>query len=411
MRMDNIMTELKRTEELRDRIYSCVGLGDCRASLKGPYSKPISEATCPMFKHGPGFEAFIARGRFSVARALLNEKIKPSEGLAQVVYQCTLCGGCREVCNNCENPDWSVPARENIGDHVEIWESLRADLVDAGVAPLPRHKEILESVQSKFNPYSEDPAKRLAWMPKKDAAPQTGADALYFVGCTGAYRLPDVPRNFLDIAKKGNFKLAVSPDEQCCGSVALRCGVEEVGKRLAQHNAELIKSLSVSKVVATCAGCYRTLKLDYPKLVDDWDVEVLHSIEAVDQLLQDGTLKVAHKIDGDITYHDPCHLGRHCGIYDAPRNVIEAIKGGKFVEMRRHRNYAYCCGAGGGVKSGFPELALEIAQERVQEAVDTGAKYLTTICPFCLNNLSSAATSLKAKIQVVDLFDLVKKAI
>ena len=132
------MATLKRTEKMRDRIYSCVGVGDCKMELKGKYSDPISEACCPLLRHGSGFEGAFARGQFSIARALLNEKIEPSEGLANEFYQCTLCGGCHEVCNNCENADWAVPARENIGDHVEIWEAIRADLVDEGVAPLPR---------------------------------------------------------------------------------------------------------------------------------------------------------------------------------------------------------------------------------------------------------------------------------
>ncbi|HMF34308.1 MAG TPA: (Fe-S)-binding protein, partial [Candidatus Lokiarchaeia archaeon] len=346
------MATLKRTEEMRDRIYSCVGVGDCRAACKGPYSNPIAEATCPFLRHGHRFESTLPRGHFSTARALLTDRIEPSEGLAETFYQCTLCGGCREVCNNCENADWAIPAREGIGDHTEIWEGIRADLVDAGVAPMPRHKEILESVTNNNNPYFEEGTSRLAWVPLEFPLVPDNPDAAFFVGCTGAYRLAESPTNFLRIASQGNFKVAMTPDESCCGSVALRCGAEEVGRKMAEHNAEVFKALGVSKIVTNCAGCYRTLKIDYPKLLDDWDFEVVHSLEVVDELLKSGALQVSQKIDGDITYHDPCHLGRHCGIYDAPRNIINAIRGGNFVEMRRHRNYAYCCGAGGGVKSG-----------------------------------------------------------
>jgi heterodisulfide reductase subunit D len=236
-------------------------------------------------------------------------------------------------------------------------------------------------------------------------------DAAFFVGCTGAYRLTESPTNFLRIAKEANFHVAMSPEESCCGSVALRCGAQEVGRKMAEHNAEVFRTLGVSKIITNCAGCYRTLKIDYPKLLDDWDFEVVHSLEVVDQLIQSGTLQLSQKIDGDITYHDPCHLGRHCGIYDAPRNIINAIKGGNFVEMRRHGHYSYCCGAGGGVKSGFADIALEIAQERVQEAMDTSAKYLATSCPFCLTNLRDAAASINAPIEIVDILDLVQQAI
>ena len=151
--------------------------------------------------------------------------------------------------------------------------------------------------------------------------------------------------------------------------------------------------------------------MDYPKLIDNWEFEVVHSIEMIDELIKKGKIKISNKINGVITYHDPCHLGRHCGVYDAPRNVIDAIRANDFVEMRRNKKYAFCCGAGGGVKSGFPDLALEIAIDRIEEAEDTGAKYLTTTCPFCLNNLKDAAKAKKSSIKVVDLLELVNMAI
>ncbi len=151
---------------------------------------------CPLLRHGSGFEGAFARGRFSIARALLNEKIEPSEGLANEFYQCTLCGGCHEVCNNCENADWAVPARENIGDHVEIWEAIRADLVDEGVAPLPRHKEILDSIRDEHNPYFQAHTERLGWIPQDSGVVSDSADTLFFVGCTGAYKLNEMPLNF-----------------------------------------------------------------------------------------------------------------------------------------------------------------------------------------------------------------------
>jgi Fe-S oxidoreductase len=222
-----------------------------------------------------------------------------------------------------------------------------------------------------------------------------------------------MPLNLVEILNKSTTKIAVAPDEWCCGSVAFRCGDEQLGKDLAEHNAALLKEMGIKKIVATCSGCYRTFKIDYPKILgkDNWDIQVLHSIELVDQLIQDGQLQITNKLDEIITYHDPCHLGRHTRVFDAPRRVIEAINQSGVKEMRRNRANAYCCGAGGGVKSGFPELALEIAQERIHEAEETGAKYLATTCPFCIVNLRDAAKSLDSPIEVVDLLDLVKKAL
>jgi heterodisulfide reductase subunit D len=403
--------KFRRIKELEENIYSCVAIGDCRNTLKGPYSKPILEICCPNRDHGGGFEVNFARGRFTLARALIEEKIQPSEGLAEEVFQCTLCGSCREVCNNCENPDMVVTARENIGDHIEIWENLRADLVDAGVAPLPRHKEIFAHQKKEHNPYFEKHSDRLNWLTKDSKFLQPGGDYLFFVGCTSAYRLNEISKTFLDIADRTGLKITIIPHEWCCGSINFRTGVEELGLETAKHNYEVFKATNIKTIVATCAGCYRTLKLDYPKWIDDWDFDVLHSIELIDELIKNGEIKIKNKISGVITYHDPCHLGRHAGLYEAPRRVIEAINKDAFIEMRRNRANAYCCGAGGGVKSGFPEFALEIAIDRIKEAEETGAEWLTTICPFCLGNLRDAAKEANSKIKVVDLLELVKNTI
>ncbi len=402
---------MKRISDLEERILSCIAIGDCRGALKGPYSNPILETTCPMRDHGPGFESFFARGRFTIARALLDEKIKPSEDLANIVFQCTLCGSCREVCNNPENKCMSNPARDSIEDHVEIWESLRADLVDAGVAPMARHKELVNHLEIEHNPYFEKHVDRLNWIPKNFKYSSRGGEVLFFIGCTSAFRLNEISINFLKIANKSDINITISPEEYCCGSINLRTGTEKTFKNLSNHNYQIFKKVEVDKIVTTCAGCYRTLKKDYPKYIKDWDFEVLHAIEMIDEAIQQGTINVKEKVDGIITYHDPCHLGRHSEVYDAPRNVIDAIRKNEFVEMRRHRNNAFCCGAGGGVKSAFPDLALEIAEDRVKEAEETGADYLTTTCPFCLNNLRDAAKKINSPIKIVDLLELVEKAI
>lgn len=396
---------------MQDRLLSCVAVGDCRGALKGSFANPILEAACPMRDHGPGFEAFFARGRFTISRALLDEKIIPSEGLAEVVFQCTLCGACREVCNNMENPCMDVNARKYIDDHVEIWESLRADLVDAGVAPMARHKELFSHLNLEHNPYFEKHTQRLNWVPNKFKNGLKKGKTFFFVGCTSAYRLNEISSTFLRVADKMNIDLNFSQDEWCCGSVNLRTGTESAFKKLADHNYDIFKKSEPNEIVGTCAGCYKTLKNDYPKYIDNWDFDVKHSIELIDEAITNGKVKIKNKIEGVITYHDPCHLGRHSGVYDAPRNVIEAIKKDEFIEMRRTRNYAYCCGAGGGVKSAFPELALEIAEDRVKEAEETGADYLSTTCPFCLNNLQQAANKIKSPIKIVDLLLLVNQAI
>lgn len=411
MLMANDNEKFKRIREMEERILSCVAVGDCKASYKGPYKNPILVASCINRDHGPGFEVNFARGRFTLCRALLDGKIEPSEGLAEEVYRCSLCGSCHEACNNCKNPDMTVNARENIQNHVDIWEALRADLVDLGVAPLPKHKQMFEKQKEVHNPYSEPHENRWNFLPKDSKFFNQGGQYLFFVGCTSAYRINDIAKNFLEIADKYNLSVSIAPDEWCCGSVNFRTGMEDLGKETAQHNYDLFKENNVKKIIATCSGCYRTLKIDYPKWIDDWDIEVLHTIEVIDQEIQEGNIKIKKKISGKMTYHDPCHLGRHTGVYDAPRRVINAISNEGLIEMRRNKGNALCCGAGGGVKSGFPDMALEVAIDRIHEAEETGAEYLITCCPFCLNNLKDAAKESQSKIKVVEILELFKKTI
>jgi len=175
-----------------------------------------------------------------------------------------------------------------------------------------------------------------------------------------------------------------------------------------RHNVEEIKKLGVEKVIFSCAGCYRTFKKDYPAHGVELGFEVQHISEFLADLVKEG--KISFKeLDLSVTYHDPCHLGRHLGVYQAPRNVIQAIPKVKLVEMYRNRFNAWCCGAGGGVKSGYKDLALETADERIAEAKETGTKVLVTACPFCELNLKDAVKAKQENLEILDLTELLLK--
>ena len=193
--------------------------------------------------------------------------------------------------------------------------------------------------------------------------------------------------------------------------MAFRLGARDVGLELAKHNVELFRSLGVKTVVTHCPGCYRTLKLDYPKVLGEMPVQVLHFSEFVEDLLSDGRLRLNGKIDAKVTYHDPCHLGKHAKVYEAPRKVLESIPGVELVEMERTRKDSWCCGAGGGVKSAFPDSAIKVANERIKEAERTGAQYLVSACPFCRQNLKDAAEASGSRLQVYDLMEMLALAI
>jgi Fe-S oxidoreductase len=190
-----------------------------------------------------------------------------------------------------------------------------------------------------------------------------------------------------------------------------------------------------------CAGCYSIFKVEYPH-VQSYGFRVYHTSQYFAQLLRNGKLKLATPIPKIATYHDPCHLGRcaepyktwrgiqfkvltfiqlaippkpflrgNRGVYGPPREVIRQIPGLKLVEMERNQEYAYCCGAGGGVKAAFPEFALYTAKNRLREVKKTGAEILVSACPFCSTNLQDAIRETGEPIQYFDISELLLQSL
>ena len=208
---------------------------------------------------------------------------------------------------------------------------------------------------------------------------------LYFRGCTAREKETSIQKateKLLDIA---GVDYHILEDEKCCGSVLLRTGFFNEAQRQIEKNTEVLKG---EKIITSCAGCYKTLKDDYEGL------DVIHISQLLDELIRDGKLNL-EKGELDVTYHDSCHLARHMEVFDQPRNVIGALA--NLVEMENNRENSLCCGAGGGVKSAYPEIATQMAKTRIGQAMDTGCKTLVTACPFCKLNLSND------ELEVLDL--------
>jgi Fe-S oxidoreductase len=229
------------------------------------------------------------------------------------------------------------------------------------------------------------------------------------------YREQNIAKTTIALLKKLNVNFTMlGAEEWCCGSVMLRSGNSEVAKKMIEHNVKAIKDLGADTVVTSCAGCYRTIKQDYPKFVDDLGFKVLHTPEFLLKYIEDGKIEFTGMPEPlKVTYHDPCHLGRHMNIYDPPRKVLQAIPNLKLVEMSRTRENARCCGSGGGVASAYKELANDMADTRLKDALDTNAKILTSACPFCTYALKSAAerAQVAEKLNVIDFSELVLKQI
>lgn len=214
---------------------------------------------------------------------------------------------------------------------------------------------------------------------------------LYFRGCTAREKqteIQDSTEKLLDLAGVDYYTL---DDEACCGSVLLRTGFVEQAKEQIKKNTEVF---SGETILTSCAGCYKTLKEDYEGL------DVIHISQLLDDLIKTDKLHF-EKTDLKVTYHDSCHLGRQMEVFDEPRDVIKSVA--DIVEMENIKENSLCCGAGGGVKSAYPEISNQMAESRIRQAKDTECETLVTACPFCKLNLQND------DMEVLDLTEFLVK--
>ena len=214
---------------------------------------------------------------------------------------------------------------------------------------------------------------------------------LYFRGCTAREKQTGIAESTERILKISGVDFHTLDDEKCCGSVLLRTGFIDEAAEQIKKNTEILKG---QKIITSCAGCYKTLKEDYDGL------DVIHISQLLNDLISEGKLNLSKK-DLDVTYHDSCHLGRHCNVFDEPRNVIKSVA--NLVEMDNIRENSLCCGAGGGVKSAYPEIANQMASSRLAQAKQTGCETLVTPCPFFKLNLEND------DMEVLDLTEFLVK--
>jgi len=305
--------------------------------------------------------------------------------------------------------------------------------------------KIIEYLRENGSMCSGIDARRGSWakgLNVKDITRQK-AEVIYFAGCRTASdpALWKVARTSVKLLKKANIDVGIASEaELCCGDRAYQMGYQAEFLKQAQRNIQLINNSQARILVTACAECYHAFKVLYDQLGLKDNLKVYHVTEYLDQLIQKGKLKPQKKINLTVTYHDPCHLGRlgekniswkgrqlpgHMrlfdppkefmrgtyGIYEPPRNILNNIPGLKLVEMDRIKEYAWCCGSGGGVSESNPGFARWTAMERINEAESTGAKAIATACPGCEKNFTGALHSAGDKLKVFDVVELLDKSI
>ncbi|MBW1791223.1 MAG: (Fe-S)-binding protein [Deltaproteobacteria bacterium] len=399
---------MKELEKVRRYIYNCRKCGVCVSKVDGkvPYVCPVKESTA-------GFDHFSSRGKTVIAQGLLEGEIEPSQELAEVIFSCTLCGNCMTQCGSI-NQDTG----EALVDTNKIVEAMRADFLENHPEWIdPAYESVLHSTRQYNNPWGLPRTAKEKWAKKMKIknARKEPAPVLLFIGCTMAssQELSPRARKAAEIMSKANVDFAIlGKDEPCCGSVQKRIGDLELASKMMEENVNLFNSLGCETIVTLCAGCANMLKNDYRETKEKLKPRILHMVEFLPKLITEEKLKLVSKNFLKVSYHDPCHLGRHIGVYDEPRAILDALPGVDVIERPATKENTICCGAGGGMRifaSG--SLAEKIGQATVQSAIEVGAEALVTACPFCEMNLEAAARNPKNQIPVYDIIDLVYEAL
>ncbi len=394
-----IVGKFKPLEEYLEETWNCMRCNWCKLVFGWTLKSDEFRYNCPSFTRYR-FDAYCAEGRMHIARALIEGEMewKDSEKLLEILYACDTCGACAINC---------LRLIEN--NPVEVIEATRARAVELGIGPMPAHKKFAQNVKTTQNVFGDLHAKHFAWMPP-EAKLTKKAKTAFFVGCASAYREIDVAKATARVLNASGTDFTVVPEESCCGSPLLRTGQLELGRELAEHNVKVFRENGIQRLIFSCPGCYRAFKVDYPEFVD-FDFEVLHVTELLEELYDAGKITFKELPTERVTYHDPCHLGRHCGVYEPPRRILNAIGGLELREMERIKDQAWCCGAGGGVLAAFRNQAVWASTERVKEAITTGASTLVSACPFCKITLREGIKEAGAKINLYDIVEIVEKAL
>lgn len=374
-----------KIETYRNAINKCIRCGFCL-----DFTELGKLRMCPVNDIN-GFQSYSAKGILVLASALLDGRLKYDEEIAKHVFMCSDCGACEQNCF----------FFLELGD---ISSALKEDAVERGLS-MKEHVSMLHNVQKTGNIFGQPPEKRLQWFTEK---PKKKAETVYFVGCTSSLARTRIARTNYKIMKSSGLDFTVLEREECCGFPLLSIGQIEPAKAFVKHCVEEIERVGAQRVVFSCPGCYRMFKKEYPRLFGSLPFEAIHSTELYEELLDSGKLVMKKEFPATVTYHDPCHLGRHMGVYEPPRKILEHVPSLKVIEMPRSRVNTYCCGAGGGnLPQAFPDISARIALKRTEEANNTGAQILTSACPACISNFMQANKRSSRKLVIKDISEVI----
>ncbi len=381
--------------------YTCTECGrcsdNCPATATGKVLDPkmiVLKVKEQLLHEGDGLLAnAAARGTAPTSAQLSSEEL----------FDCTTCAACVEAC----------PVAI---EHIDKIVDLRRYLVMTGGDFPPEAQTALRNIERAGNPWGQPAETRGDWA-KEQAVPTLAetpdAEYLYFVGCAASFdrRNQKVARSLAKILRAAGVSFAIlGTEETCNGDPARRIGNEYLWQTQAQANLETFRRYNVKKVIASCPHCFNTIKNEYPELGGSY--EVVHASQLVADLLAQGRVRLRGDGELRVAYHDPCYLGRHNGVYDPPRALVQKTPGVELVEIApHHRERGFCCGAGGGRMWMEEKKGERINRRRMDQvlALDAAPNAVASGCPFCLIMLEEAAGAkgVRERVRPLDVVELV----
>jgi Fe-S oxidoreductase len=374
-------------------VHRCFRCGYCKFPLD------YQDFNCPPYMVF-GFDTYSTAGRMWLIYAWLTNQIEASPRFAEILYSCVSCANCKEHC--------VYVFKDQL---LDVFEEAKAALVNSGKIP-PAVRDYFKAVNLHGNPYKLPQDQRASWAQGLDIEPYEGQEYLLYVGCVGSFDEVGqrMARSVASVLIEGGVSFGILGQEELCdGNEVKVLGETGLFDSLAHRNINLFQQKGVKSIITLDPHSYNVFKNVYPQ--KGAKLRVKHFTEVLASLLKDGTIS-PNGIDSKVTYHDPCYLGRHNGIYDPPRRILKRIPGAELVEMRRTRENALCCGGGGG--NFFTDILgsgeESPSRERIREAARTGAQILAVACPTCYKMLSDGlkAEGLDDQMDVMDIASVVK---
>ncbi|MFW9806563.1 MAG: (Fe-S)-binding protein [Candidatus Thorarchaeota archaeon] len=390
-----------KERELQDYAFTCAQCSFCQ----------VGHGACPTYKVKRK-DSYSGKGKMMLARALMQGRLRPSEGLEglrDAIFGCTLCGGCEEICQV------DIP-------FVKIYQVLRNDFLKRGMWPEELNMA-KETLLKSYNIQGQAQMDRIEgwsyWHPNEDdLLDRQGqpAKTAFFFGCASSFRGISIQATIastLIMDRIGEDYTVLGEEEYCCGAPMIMSGDFEAARALAEHNIQKYKELGVERIVTNCPGCYKMWAHEYHEFLGiDHGFEILYGYQYLADALDSGKLTGLNTpLDITVTFHDGCDAGRNTGFFEEPRKVLEHLPGVTFEELPHNKQNCFCCGSGGVLRAIDADFATRINRLKVEDIEETNADVVAAGCPSCVDFMADQLPQAGSNKTVKDLAVLVAQAL